>query len=186
MFIFLCKTERKIKGWTPFDDQQRGRLDIDLSFSEGRTSSREYLPSKSTQKPRRPVPSWQLPWLYLHVHHDKAIQNYCNNILGTIVRRTISTNPGLNCNSGFLISLSKNLYGIIFIIPFFSIRSSTCRQKWQNFLLQLLDLKLNFSLTLGYLNLALNRFGRRIFLLSLIDYETYTDYAEFCQFFSGF
>ena len=41
-----------------------------------------------------------------------------NQDLGPVVRRPISTNPGLNFNLGFLIPLLKSLFGIIFSVLF--------------------------------------------------------------------
>ena len=39
-------------------------------------------------------------------------------LLGPVVRRPISANPGLNFNLGFFIPLLKSLFGIIFSVLF--------------------------------------------------------------------
>ena len=76
---------------------------------------------------------------------------------GPAVRRRISANPGLNFNPGFYISLFKSRYGIIFPIPFNAFNHSIVPNKngiHSNFLLNLSDLKSNFTLTMVYLNPA--------------------------------
>ena len=77
---------------------------------------------------------------------------------GSVLRRPISANPGLNFNLGFYFSLFKSCLRIIFSIYFQSIQSKNWRQKdfsWI-FFFKLSDLKSNFILILGYLNPALN------------------------------
>ena len=51
------------------------------------------------------------------------------HILGPVVRRPISANPGLNFNLGFYFSLFKSCLRIIFSIYFQNIRSTNWRQK---------------------------------------------------------
>ena len=76
---------------------------------------------------------------------------------GPVVRRRIGANPGLNFNPGFYISLFKSRFGIIFPIPFSVFNHLIVQNKngiHSNFLLNLSDLKSNFTLTLVYLNPA--------------------------------
>ena len=70
-------------------------------------------------------------------------------LLGPAVRRSISSSSRLNFNLGFFIPLFKSLFGIIFCVLW---RASNSTE----FLLKLSDLKSDFTLTLAYLNPALN------------------------------
>ena len=70
-------------------------------------------------------------------------------LLGPAVRRPISSSSRLNFNLGFFIPLYKSLFGIIFCVLW---RASNSNE----FLLKLSDLKSDFTLTLAYLNPALN------------------------------
>ena len=93
-----------------------------------------------------------------HVPRSKRRFYFLQRILGPVVRRPISANPGLNFNLGFYFSLFKSCLRIIFSIYFQSIQSKNWRQKdfsWI-FFFKLSDLKSNFILILGYLNPALN------------------------------
>ena len=76
---------------------------------------------------------------------------------GPVVRRLISANPGLKYFPGFFVPLFESLSLIISL--FFEghpvIKLST-KMVVLNFLLKLSDLKLDFTLTLSYLNQALN------------------------------
>ena len=75
---------------------------------------------------------------------------------GPVVQGPVSTYPRLNFSLDFFIPLLKSLFGTIFMCSFKGIKYSYSRQKyWLNFLLKLLDLKSDFTLTLGYLNPAL-------------------------------
>ena len=77
--------------------------------------------------------------------------------LGLVVRRSISANPGLNLYPGFRISLFKCLFGIIISFPFGASNNHILDKENQTeFSLTALDLKPDFTLTLGYLNPALN------------------------------
>ena len=77
--------------------------------------------------------------------------------LGLVVRRSISANPGLNLYPGFRISLFKCLFGIIISFPFGASDNHILDKENQTeFSLTALDLKPDFTLTLGYLNPASN------------------------------
>ena len=69
----------------------------------------------------------------------------------------ISPNPGLNFNPGFFISFSKVFLGkfSLFFLehPMIKLQAKIFEL---NFLSKFSDLKSNFTLTLGYLNPALN------------------------------
>ena len=68
--------------------------------------------------------------------------------------------PELNFNPAFFISLFKSLLGKIFTILFRTSNDQTASKKiWTEFPLKFSDLKSNFTLTLGYLNPALNNRG---------------------------
>ena len=78
-------------------------------------------------------------------------------IQGPTVRRPISANPGLSFNLGFFIPLFKGLFHIVSSIPFRTFRHQIVGKKFKpNILLKLSDMRSDFTLTLGYLNLALN------------------------------
>ena len=80
---------------------------------------------------------------------------------GPVVQKLISSNPGLNCNPPFFISLFKSLLGKIFTILLRTSNNQIASKKiWTEFLLKFSDLKSNFTLTLGYLNPALNNRGQ--------------------------
>ena len=81
--------------------------------------------------------------------------------LGSVIRRQISVNPRLNINPSFFISPSKSLFRMIFspLYYFFFTTSNhqiIDKRSLTEFLINLLDMKSNFTLTLGYLNPALN------------------------------
>ena len=80
---------------------------------------------------------------------------------GPVIQKLISSNPGLNCNPPFFISLFKSLLGKIFTILLRTSNNQIASKKiWTEFLLKFSDLKSNFTLTLGYLNPALNNRGQ--------------------------
>ena len=78
--------------------------------------------------------------------------------LGSVVRRPINTNPGLTFNLRFFIYQFKSIFTKKFPGFFQNIQSSNWSSKRfkLNFLSKLSDLKSYFTLTLGYLNPALN------------------------------
>ena len=76
---------------------------------------------------------------------------------GPVVRRRISANTGLNFNLDFFTPLFESLFGIIFFILYrASNHQNLIKKNYTEFLLKLLDLKSEFTPTLGYLNPALN------------------------------
>ena len=77
---------------------------------------------------------------------------------GPVVRRLISANPRLNFNLDFFIPLFKCFVGIVFLVLYRASNNHILDKKnsTEFFLLKLSDLKSDFTLTLGYLNLALN------------------------------
>ena len=87
-----------------------------------------------------------------------------------VVQRVISTNPelNLNLNPGFFISLFNSLLGkfSLFFLEHPMIKLQAKRFDL-NFLLKLSDLKSNSTLTLGYLNLAMDNPGQVIIMLQL-------------------
>ena len=87
-----------------------------------------------------------------------------------VVQRVISTNPelNLNLNPGFFISLFNSLLGkfSLFFLEHPMIKLQAKRFDL-NFLLKLSDLKSNSTLTLGYLNPALDNPGQVIIMLQL-------------------
>ena len=93
------------------------------------------------------------PFFFGFVLHYLTLSSLMFTTLGPIVQRPISTNPGLNFNSGFYTSMFKSRFRVIFSICFGSsiIKLKTKRVK-PNFLFKLSDLTSKFSLTLGYLN----------------------------------
>ena len=94
------------------------------------------------------------PFFFGFVLHYLTLSSLMFTTLGPIVQRPISTNPGLNFNSGFYTSMFKSHFRVIFSICFGSIQSSKLKTKRvkPNFLFKLSDLTSKFSLTLGYLN----------------------------------
>ena len=83
------------------------------------------------------------------------------SLQGSVVQRLISTNPGLNCNPAFFISLFKSILGKIFTILFRTSNDQIASKNiWTEFLSKFSDLKSNFTLTLGYLNPPLNNRGQ--------------------------
>ena len=78
--------------------------------------------------------------------------------LGSVARRPINTNPGLTFNLRFFVYQFKSIFEKKFPVFFQNIQSSNWSSKRfkLNFLSKLLDLKSYFTLTLGYLNPALN------------------------------
>ena len=76
---------------------------------------------------------------------------------GPVVRRRISANTGLNFNLDFFTPLFESLFGIISSILYrASNHQILIKKNYTEFLLKLLDLKSEFTPTLGYLNPALN------------------------------
>ena len=76
---------------------------------------------------------------------------------GPVVRRRISANTGLNFNLDFFTPLFESLFGIISSILYrASNHQILIKKNFTEFLLKLSDLKSEFTLTLGYLNPALN------------------------------
>ena len=76
---------------------------------------------------------------------------------GPVVRRRISANTGLNFNLDFFTPLFESLFGIISSILYrASNRQILIKKNYTEFLLKLSGLKSEFTLTLGYLNPALN------------------------------
>ena len=93
-------------------------------------------------------------------------QNTFQIIPGSVVRRLISANPRLNFNLDFFIPLFKCLVGIVFRVLYRASNNHIIDKKIRlNFLRKLSDLKLDFTLTLGYLNLALNNPAPIVFAL---------------------
>ena len=87
-----------------------------------------------------------------------------------VVQRVISTNLelNLNLNPGFFISLFNSLLGKIFPILFRTSNDQIASKKiWSKLPLKLSDLKSNSTLTLGYLNPALENPGQVIKMLQL-------------------
>ena len=80
-------------------------------------------------------------------------------VQGPVVRRPISANPGLNFNLRFFIPSLKSLFGKIFSVLFKASSSHTLNKKNSTE-----DLKSDFTLTLGYLNPALNNPAQNSFL----------------------
>ena len=76
---------------------------------------------------------------------------------GPVVKRPISSNPGLNFNPGFFFFCSKVFSQVISSLflehPIIKLLAERIKL---NFLLKLSYLKSNFTLTAGYLNPALN------------------------------
>ena len=72
------------------------------------------------------------------------------------VQRQISTNPRLNFILGFFTPLFKSSCEMIFLIPFSASKHQIVDNKRKksllNYFLKLSDLKLDFTLTLSYLN----------------------------------
>ena len=78
-------------------------------------------------------------------------------VQGPIVRRLISANPRLNFNLDFFFPLFKCFVGMVFLVLYRASNNHILDKRIRlNFLLKLSDLKSDFTLTLGYLNLALN------------------------------
>ena len=79
--------------------------------------------------------------------------------LDPVVQRPISVNPGLNFNSGFFFVCSRAFPRIIFSQLFFehAINKLYAKRIKLNVLFKLSYLNSNFTLTLGYLNPALNK-----------------------------
>ena len=77
-------------------------------------------------------------------------------LLGPVVQRPISANPGLNFNPGCFLSLFKSLFRTIFLLFRAANYQLVDKNSWCGFSLKLSDLKSNFTLTLGYLKPALN------------------------------
>ena len=76
---------------------------------------------------------------------------------GPVVRRRISANTGLNFNLDFFTPLFESLFGIISSILYrASNHQILIKKNYTEFLLKLSGLKSEFTLTLGYLNPALN------------------------------
>ena len=76
---------------------------------------------------------------------------------GPVVRRRISANTGLNFNLDFFTPLFESLFGIISSILYQAYNHQILIKKnYTAFFLKLSDLKSEFTLTLGYLNPALN------------------------------
>ena len=76
---------------------------------------------------------------------------------GPVVRRRISANTRLNFNLDFFTPLFESLFGIISSILYrASNHQILIKKNYTEFLLKLLDLKSEFTPTLGYLNPALN------------------------------
>ena len=76
---------------------------------------------------------------------------------GPVVRRRISANTGFNFNLDFFTPLFESLFGIISSILYrASNHQILIKKNYTEFLLKLSDLKSEFTLTLGYLNPALN------------------------------
>ena len=98
----------------------------------------------------------------IHYYRVTSAQPKCSTQLQSpVVQRPNSPNPGLNFNSGFFISLWQKSFRekfLLLILEHPMIKSQARRFKL-NFLLKLSDLKSNFTLTLGYLNPALNNPG---------------------------
>ena len=69
------------------------------------------------------------PFFFGFVLHYLTLSPLMFTTLGPIVQRPISTNPGLNFNSGFYTSMFKSHFRVIFSICFGSIQSSNWRQK---------------------------------------------------------
>ena len=83
-----------------------------------------------------------------------------------VVRRPISANPKLNFNLGLFIPLFKSLFGIVSCLLFIASYNHILDKKNSTeFSFKLSDLKLNFTLTLGYLNLALKTRRSIVFAL---------------------
>ena len=82
-------------------------------------------------------------------------------VLGPVVQRPISPNPGLNFNPAFFISLFKSLLGkfSLFFLEHPMIKLQAKRFEL-NFLWKFSGLKSNLTLTLGYFNPALNNPGQ--------------------------
>ena len=77
--------------------------------------------------------------------------------LGPVVRRPISANPRLNWNLGFFIPLFKILFGIIFCVPFRASNSHILDKNYSTeFSSKAFRSEISFTLTLDYLNPALN------------------------------
>ena len=82
-------------------------------------------------------------------------------ILGPVVRRLISANPGLNFNLGLFFFSSKAFSRTIFSILFRVANPKLLTKRIKlNMLFKLSYLNSNFELTLGYLNPALNNSAR--------------------------
>ena len=91
-------------------------------------------------------------------HQDSlTINHHPFILLGPVVQRPISANPGLNFNPGFYISQLKSSFGIIYpLLLEHSIIKLYSKRNKLNLLLKLSELISNFTLTLGYLNPTLN------------------------------
>ena len=79
------------------------------------------------------------------------------DMLGPVVRKSISTNQGLNFNPGFYFYCSKTFSPIISCIVYRASNHQIVDKIISlNFIFKLPYLNSNFALTLGSLNLALN------------------------------
>ena len=78
-------------------------------------------------------------------------------IQGPVAGGPINANPGLNFDLSFLLFRSKAFYRLIFFILYSTSNHCIAGKKTKlNFLFKHSYLILNFALTLGYLNPALN------------------------------
>ena len=94
----------------------------------------------------------------LNIKHQGRLRRRCNLTLGPVVQRLISANPGLNLNLGFFFFFcSKAFSRIIFSILFkASNHQIVGKNNKTEFAFKFSYLNSNFTLTLGYLNPALN------------------------------
>ena len=87
-------------------------------------------------------------------HHKKCLFSILFP-LGPIIQRLINDNPRLDFNSSFLIHLFESHFGIIFSILLRAFNNQTLDRNKYILNFPCLDLKSDFTLTLGYLNPAL-------------------------------